>query len=182
MTNIHIYMSQRLTVGFLWDMNSATLWFGLIFLFKHISYSVFNRFFRLIFNIQILYFFFQYVGMERRLFSALFLYTRQQKEGNLLIPHMHRQMHSCFYCCCTEFVGFFFLSSLEINGWCLVFCALTVWTAEAGLDKWERLHKAKTFLSVVMWLFFFLFNVLWRCSMGFLCELLPVDPVLQRWI
>lgn len=128
-------------------------------------------------------FFFQYVGMERRLFSALFLYTRQQKEGNLLIPHMHRQMHSCFYCCCTEFVGFFFfLSSLEINGWCLVFCALTVWTAEAGLDKWERLHKAKTFLSVVMWLFFFLFNVLWRCSMGFLCELLPVDPVLQRWI
>lgn len=38
-----------------------------------------------------------------------------------------------------------------------MFCALTVWTAEAGLDKWERLHKAKTFLSVVMWLFFFSF-------------------------
>lgn len=93
-------------------------------------------------------FFFQYVGMERRLFSALFLYTRQQKEGNLLIPHMHRQMHSCFYCCCTEFVGFFFFfppQKLMGGVWCFVLWQSEqqrrVWISEKGCIKPKLFYR-----------------------------------------
>lgn len=32
---------------------------------------------------------------------------------------------------------------------------------------------------MTLFLFFFFFNVLWRCLMEFLCELLPVHPVLN---
>lgn len=122
-------MSQRLTVAFLWDMNSAKFCFGSIFLFKFISYSVkflidslgsyltFRSFF---------FFFLPICGNGKEAFLCTFFVHKTAKGGNLLIPHMHRQMHSCFYCCCTEFVGFFFLSSLGINGLCSVFCALTV--------------------------------------------------------